>query len=315
MKGFPEEIILEVTNFCNEACVMCHFHGEGVRRRRPLGHMPPAVWERVLQEAADRGQPLQLVTHGAGEPLLYPHLVDLLRAALTVPHLTVGFMTNGMALNETMADALLNLGVHWVAFSVDGVDPEMHARYRKGSNLHRIESNLKRFIAMKKQRGLHRPAVAFNMVCLPELAEQEEAYVRRWLPDADRVMVSFYRPVGHRRLPEAPRPFPRRPCPFLWRQLVVTWSGEAALCCEDIHCEVPLGKVGPQSVEEIWNGKPLADIRRAHEKGAYHDVPFCLPCDTWAAHEVLQRERTSFGVCETTRVQRIYTKRRSLVLE
>ncbi len=306
MGGFPSEIILEVTNRCNEACVMCHFHGLGVERKRELGDMPREIWEKVLREIEAVAAPVYLITHGAGEPLLYPHLFDLLEQALAIPHVTVGFMTNGMALDEQTAERLVRMGVHWLAFSVDGVDPELHRRFRRGSDLPRIEENIRRLVRIKERFRSVVPRLSFNMVCLEEIADQEERYVRKWLPVAEKVMVSVYRPIGWRRIPGVERPRPRKACSNLWRQMVVTWDGRVPLCCEDIHCDAVVGDLKEASVAEIWNGEAMAKIRAAHEEGRFEEVPFCLPCDTWAAHEAGRKEELPFAIRETTVFQRIY---------
>ena len=306
---FPQEIILEVTNRCNLACVMCHFHGAGVKRSRPLGDMSREIWIRVLEEIRASKRPVFLMTHGAGEPLLYRDLMDLLARARSIPHVRVGFMTNAMALTREVSEKLLALGIHWLAFSVDGVEPEPHARYRKGSDLKKIEANIDALIQMKEARGLAEPILVFNMVALPEMLPQEEAYVRRWLPHAAQVMVSRYRPIGSRKLDHPGLPSLRRPCPNIFRQLVISWEGKAALCCEDSHCRVEVGDLKRQTIRDIWNGDPLKKIRKAHLEGRLSDIPFCIPCDTWAAGELLEEEHLPGGVVKReTPAQVIYEK-------
>lgn len=284
---FPQEIILEVTNRCNLRCVMCHFHGRGARRVRPIGDMPRAIWKRVLEDIRRAGLPVSLITHGAGEPLLYPGLLELLEEAREIPKLQVGFMTNAMALTPEISRRLVALGVHWLAFSIDGVEPESHSRYRKGSDLLLIDANIQALIGLKKTLSSKTPVLIFNMVGLPELEPQREPYVKKWLPHAEQVMIAAYRPIGSRRFPDSPLPSPRKACLNPFRQLVVSWEGVTGLCCEDIHCEVATGDLRHQSIQEIWRGEPLSRVREAHLGGRFKNVPFCVPCDTWAAGEIL----------------------------
>jgi organic radical activating enzyme len=306
---FPQEIILEVTNRCNLACVMCHFHGRGVKRVRPIGDMSREIWEQVLDEIRGIGLPVSLVTHGAGEPLLHPDLLEILTEARKIPRIRVGFMTNGMALTPQVSRRILDLGVHWLAFSIDGVEPESHARYRKGSDLRLIDANIQALLRLKNERTSKTPALLFNMVSLPELEPQRDAYVEKWLPHAEQVMISAYRPIGWRRLPQTRRPSPRRPCPNPFRQLVISWQGTTGLCCEDIHCEVITGDVRHQSITEIWRGEPISRVRSAHLEGRFNDIPFCVPCDTWAAEDVLKEESLSNRILRRLKpAQVIYKK-------
>ena len=296
MKIYPSEIILEVTNRCNLRCVMCHFHGEGARRVRSLGDMSSDLWGKILKELAQSGSHHTLITHGAGEPLLYPRLFELLAAAKALPNLTVGFMTNVMLLTPDVSREIMRLGVDWLAFSVDGVEPESHARYRRGSDLEVIEKHLSYLIHLKKKQGKNIPVLSFNMVCLPEIADQEEQYVARWLPHAVHVMISKYRPVGSKRLTAAKLPSSRFPCPNIFRQMVVGWNGEVALCCEDIHAEVKLGDLKTQTLDEVWNGERLREIREIHKLGLYEQIPFCKDCDTWAAGKELSVRPLKKGI-------------------
>ena len=308
---FPQEIILEVTNRCNLRCVMCHFHGQGVKKSRPIGDMPRAIWERVLDDIRRTGLPVSLVTHGAGEPLLYSELMELLGEARKIPNIQVGFMTNGMALTPEVSMRLLDIGVHWLAFSIDGVEPETHSRYRKGSDLRLIETNLQALIRLKEARRSSAPSLIFNMVGLPELEPQREAYVKRWLPHADQVMISTYRPIGSRRFPNSRLPSPRRACRNPFRQLVISWEGQAGLCCEDIHCDVVTGDLRHQSIQEIWRGEAFSRVRAAHLEGRFKDVPFCVPCDTWAAGEIIGESQLPEKTRTETLAQVTYTARAS----
>jgi wyosine [tRNA(Phe)-imidazoG37] synthetase (radical SAM superfamily) len=303
---FPQEIILEVTNRCNLRCVMCHFHGKGAKRIRPIGDMPKTIWSRVLKDIETSGRAVSLLTHGAGEPLLYGDLFLLLAEARRIRNVSLGFMTNGMALTPEVSRSLLDIGVDWLAFSIDGVEPETHSRYRVGSDLRLIDENLDALIRLKRERGSKTPVLFFNMVGLPELEPQREAYVKRWLPHAEQVMISTYRPIGSRRFPKSHLPSPRKACLNPFRQMVISWEGVTGLCCEDIHCEVATGDVRCQSIKEIWYGEALSQVRKAHLEGRFEKVPFCVPCDTWAAGEIIREDQLPEGTRRETLAQVTY---------
>jgi MoaA/NifB/PqqE/SkfB family radical SAM enzyme len=125
--------------------------------------MSSDLWGKILKELAQSGNHHTLITHGAGEPLLYPRLFELLAAAKALPNLTVGFMTNVMLLTPDVSREIMRLGVDWLAFSVDGVEPESHARYRRGSDLNVIEKHLSYLIHLKKKQGENTPVLSFNM--------------------------------------------------------------------------------------------------------------------------------------------------------
>jgi MoaA/NifB/PqqE/SkfB family radical SAM enzyme len=293
---FPKEIVLEVTNACNLRCRYCHFHAPGVARKRRLGFMDRKVWGKVLDELRTWTAPVTLLTHGAGEPLLYRDLSDLLRAAKEIPQVNLGFMTNGMLLDGEWAWRLVDLQVNWLALSIDGVVPETHDHFRGRADLRLIEKNVVRLIEEKMSRGSRLPVLLFNMVGYPEILDQSRAYVERWLPHAERVTVATFRPLGSRRLWHGEPSIPGRPCPLLWSQMVIGFDGSVGLCCEDINLDVPLGSVLESSLEELYNRTPrLLDYRRRHALGDTGRLTLCSDCHVWGGDVVLHRQRFRLG--------------------
>ncbi|MBF0200711.1 MAG: radical SAM protein [Desulfamplus sp.] len=315
---FPEEIILEITNICNLRCRFCHFHGESATIRRPTGHMAPHIWKGLLDEIARWNRPCTLLTHGAGEPLLYPHLKSLLERAVDIPHITVGFMTNGMLMTPDISRMLVDLQVHSVAFSIDGVIPETHDHFRKNASLDRIESHVRFLIDEKARRNSMLPGLTFNMVAYPGIMDQEEAYVRRWIPHARSVMISKFRPVGSRMLwdpSDSPGSvIPRfAPCPLLYRQSVISIEGDVGLCCEDINLDVPAGNILEKEFLLIYNRSPvLCAYRRAHGQRDISSLDLCRDCHVWGGHVVFHRnEREMDGMtvgCHASPSGRVYGK-------
>ena len=287
----PKEIILEVTNVCNLRCRYCHFHGRGVKKRRSLGCMARETWERALDELQDWPQPVTLMTHGAGEPLLHPQLYDILKKAKGISGLQVGFMTNGMFLDNSWSERLLDIGLDWMAFSIDGVIPLTHDAFRVNADLTKIERYVDFLIEEKERRGCNFPILTFNMVGYPEILDQVNDYVRRWLPFAETVMVSLFRPIGSRRLWDGNSPFPFRPCPLLNHQMVISYDGQVGLCCEDIHLDVPIGRISFQTLEQVYNESPvLQEYRKRHQDGHIDRLTLCRDCQVWGGNILLKKE-------------------------
>ena len=69
---FPARISVEVTNHCNQRCVLCPRQDF----TRPLGFMDEALFERVARDCAPHGTRLWL--HFLGEPLLHRGLVRMI---------------------------------------------------------------------------------------------------------------------------------------------------------------------------------------------------------------------------------------------
>jgi len=288
---FPQELIIEVTNFCNLRCRHCHFHGHKKLQKRKTGFMEPYIWNRVLDELKELDRPVNLMTHGAGEPLLYRQLFDLLEKAKKNPRLTVGFMCNGMLLDKKQADMLVDLQVDFIAFSVDGTIPETHDYYRVNANLEQIENNINYLIEKKAQQKSPVPALHFNMVGYPDILDQTMDYVRKWLPSAQAVNIAAFRPVGSRKLWNKNMAIPFKPCPLLWNQMVVSYDGKVGLCCEDINIEVPLGTLYKNTLYDIYNTSPgLIHYRKKHLDKNLSELHLCSDCHSWAGDVILKND-------------------------
>ncbi len=289
----PSEIVLEVTNVCNLRCRFCHFHSKQAKRKRKIEHMDRTVWSKVLQELEGWSAPVSLLTHGAGEPLLYPHLLDLLQQAKKISTLDVGFMTNAMLLDARWAKTLVDMQVDFLAFSIDGINPQTHDYFRRNAKLKTIEANVSRLIEEKERRGSQLPHLSFNMVGYEQILDQAEGYVRKWLPHAQSVSIAKFRPVGSRSLwddKHGQQP-PFKPCPLLFNQLVIGVDGRVGLCCEDINLEVPVGKIQERSIIEIYNhSKELKEYRQAHERQDLRQLLLCSDCHVWGGDIPLATE-------------------------
>jgi len=301
---WPRNVMLELTNACDLKCRHCPFHGEGVVKQRPVGHMPESLWRAALAEVGGWDADIVLQPWGMGEPLLAPQLWEVVALAKTHARLTVGFYTNGNQWHPTDIEAALSTGLDWVTFSIDGVRREVFEHYRVGAKLDHVLAALKALVAARNRRHARRPSVRINMVQYPELANHADEFLATFRGLADSVMISRFRMVGDRRF--SPVPLSRIPCYQLDTLMAVAWDGRIVQCCEDQQGEAPVGWFPAQTLAEIWHGPRLTQLRAAHRAGRYDASPLCSDCDSWTGvyeHELQsgdtrRRERTAGTVFE-----------------
>ncbi|MFW5489594.1 MAG: radical SAM/SPASM family putative metalloenzyme maturase [Desulfovibrio sp.] len=116
---FPACIQVEVTSHCNMRCAMCMKQAEGAEIRKT--HLPFDLFKKL---APALPQCRALVLSGIGEPLLHPHLPEMAAFARErmAADAMIGFQTNGLALDEELAERLVESGVNTVCISVDTLD-------------------------------------------------------------------------------------------------------------------------------------------------------------------------------------------------
>ncbi len=307
---YPEQIILEVTNHCNIRCRYCHFHGEGAKRKRPLGFIKEGLWKKVIEEIGHWPRQVTLMTHGAGEPLLYKKLPELLSFAKQYDNIYLGFMSNAMLFDNDWTQRTLDLGLDWLAFSVDGTDPEKHAYYRRGTDLKLIENHILHLIEEKEKRGSSKPYIMLNMVVYPGMEDEKERFVKKWIGLVDRVMLSQFRPVGSRRLWEGKAPVDFQPCPYVFRQCVISFDGKIGLCCEDINLDVEIGDVYKEDILHIFNNAKINQIRELHKQGKLQEISLCATCHIWAAGITVEKRDLGEIIYERTPAFEAYARKR-----
>lgn len=132
LRQYPSKLVVETTTRCNLACPMCLKHTcdgsfvEADMARQTFDALAPALRTTEV-----------LVLNGIGEPLLLPHLEDLLRFAksLMPAGSWVGFQSNGLLMDEERAARLVDAGLDRICLSIDAVDPEGFRLIRKGGEI------------------------------------------------------------------------------------------------------------------------------------------------------------------------------------
>ena len=116
----PDKVVVEVTTRCNLRCRMCLKQAEGCETLDR--DMDPACFRRLLP---DLGGVRSLVLSGIGEPLLHPHLEEMIAAArLAMPQgAGIGLQSNGLLLDQQKAESLLAAGLSTVCLSLDSPQP------------------------------------------------------------------------------------------------------------------------------------------------------------------------------------------------
>lgn len=277
--AFPLRINVELTNYCNQRCVLCPRLG----LTRPLGFMDAALFERIAGECGRH--PTALWLHFLGESLLHPGATELIRVAKAAGVRQVGLSTNGVSL-AAMTDDLLASGLDRLECSMDAADREHYRALRGRDHFARVNAAVEGLLARKRELGLARPITSIQFMRTPAVERALPALVARWRPllgPGDFVMTiepaSFVGAIPiHPRRNEVGR---RGPCAWLEHALVIHQDGRVAMCGADWDAQAPLGNVRDASIADLWNGAELARRRRAHREGRFDAVPLCGSCSDW----------------------------------
>ncbi|HZT44388.1 MAG TPA: radical SAM protein [Chthonomonadaceae bacterium] len=122
--GAPRPVVVwAVTRACNLRCVHCY---ASATPGPALGELTHAEGIALLDDL--RAFDVPAVLFSGGEPLARPDCPDLIAHAQSIG-LTCTLSTNGLLIDDPMADRLAALGLKYVGISVDGV-PARHDKLR-----------------------------------------------------------------------------------------------------------------------------------------------------------------------------------------
>ncbi|MDD5245773.1 MAG: radical SAM protein [Candidatus Omnitrophica bacterium] len=174
----PEQVVIDITNRCNEKCIGCWTYSPLLKNK------PPREWfnqELEFEKARELIASLaQLGTKrirftGGGEPFMHPRIFDLIQYTKE-RGLICCLTTNFSLVNEEKISRIISLGVDELAISLWAARADTYCRTHPGStpeNFKRICDNLSSLIRKKKDR----PFVTLcNVICSLNHSETEEMF-------------------------------------------------------------------------------------------------------------------------------------------
>ncbi len=138
--AFPNEIMIEATNACNNKCFFC---GSNVSDRK-RGQIDERIMLRLINEAYMNGS-RKISFHGMGEPLLCRKMVDYVMEAKRVGYTYIYLDTNGVLATLEVMIPIIDAGLDSLKFSIHASTAET---YKKITNNDAFEAVLDNFRAV-----------------------------------------------------------------------------------------------------------------------------------------------------------------------
>ena len=290
LKGeFPSQIIVDVTEVCNLACIHCP-HPEFKKSEHYGGRfLDPALNVKVVDEVRLHGQGLtQYIRYtGEGEPLTHPRGYEMIEYACRHSGVFVTLTTNGTIMNEKRMLRLLDSGVHMIDVSIDAFTPETYAKIRVNGDLNITRANVLRLIDWVKNSKLETKVVV-RYVEQPMNANETGDFDRFWRGrGADYVVIrrlhssagSVVNIAGLMR--EENADVVRYPCLYPWERIILNPRGELAFCPQDwVHGSI-VADYRRTSILEVWREEFYQKLREAHLSNEFSNHRFCGQCPDW----------------------------------
>jgi len=277
---FPLNLDIEVTNRCNLRCTFCD--KLPLLNKDQIGDMSFELYKKIIDEGCEKGLSAVKLSY-RGEPLLHPQVVKMVAYAKQRDILDVYFNTNAMLLTKEMSLSFIYAGLDRISISVEGIDPVVFERERKGANFARILQNIDTLIELREQRNYgDYPKVRVQTVRLPGLDLNE--YVEFWQSHCDEVAAIDYKDVKNRNMHLIDNYWA---CPQLWQRMTIEWDGTIMPCNNDDFRYLSLGNLKEKNIYECWHNTIVKWARILHEKGMSHLLESCNGCP-WRTAQILK---------------------------
>lgn len=266
MVAQPKEMLIEVTNRCNYACIFCPHQTMKMKQ----GEIDPALLKRIMQEAYDMGI-RRIGFYTTGEMFLCKEIATHIRNAKEIGFSYIYSDTNGaLATKENMKKVLL-AGLDSIKFSINAGTRETYQYIHGRDSFDKVLQNLKDCHSLKSELGLD---FKLMVSCVTTNKAEEELEILKGLtePYVDEFRMQGIcvnrpsEPIDLSYL--APKKMEitkvHIPCSMVFDRVHITWDGYLTACCIDFDHDLLLADLKKMSLQEAWNCENAVNLRERH---------------------------------------------------
>jgi radical SAM protein with 4Fe4S-binding SPASM domain len=291
--GKPFSISVEPTTACNLGCPECP---SGLKSfTRPTGSIKVDAFREMIDKM--HRDLIYLSFYFQGEPFLNKGFLDMVSYASSRKIYTAT-STNAHFLDDDTARRTVLSGLDRLIISIDGMDQETYAQYRKGGELSKVIQGAKNMVKWRSQLKSRTPYLVFQfLVVRPNEHQLEE--VRELAKEIGMDDVWFktaqiydYENDPHQLIPQnshfsrykkndngmtVPKNPLRNHCWKMMHSNVVTWDGKVVPCCFDKDAQHVMGDLKHSSMQEIWESNKYKAFRKELMKSR-KNIDICANC-------------------------------------
>ena len=216
-----------------------------------------------------------------GEPLMNPHLFEMVAYAKQKGIKDVAFLTNVEKFDDEKIKSLMSSGVDWISCSVDGLY-EVYNKIRYPAKFEEIVEKVRKIKIAREQLSLPIPLIRVQTI-FSAIRNDPSGFKKFWAPYADRInfIADQIRQLHNKDIPIDVDYI----CQSPWQRICIDYEGRVAQCHADYLEENILGDVKTQSIYEIWHGEAFKNVRLLQKTKQLHKLKPCRTCSDRGAME------------------------------
>jgi len=241
------------------------------------------LFRNLIDQAREIPTIKQLGLSVGGEPLLHSSFIEMLHYA-TNPQWKLTFFSNGMLFSDKIAEAVVDLGVDGINFSLDGIGLK-HENIRLGSRYEAVKTNILKLLEFRG--NLKKPRVYVNLVQFNHTEQDIQDFLDEWVGIVDSVGISVYLDQIFQTDSRAlfwreSATYNAKYCQSPFYYMAVLWNGLVVPCCHDIGGQHPIGDLRKDTLIDVWGSRAYRELRM-------HGIHVCKKCNVWKKLFVTKR--------------------------
>jgi MoaA/NifB/PqqE/SkfB family radical SAM enzyme len=251
---------------------------------RKRGFMDFGLFEKIIKEVSSVKRKPVTHLHGFGEPLLDKRLAERIELAKSCGITRTYIVSNASLLFPETSRKIISAGLDKMKISFYGTDEESYNNTMKRLDFKVTLQNVKDFLRIRREMKSQTPRLILQYLPNETNNAKTAEFKALWSPLIDSQVgdvlnvASLHNYGGGRAYNRLGKKIVSV-CYFPWTSMSVLWDGRVVTCCMDSNGVQVLGDLNTQSVEEVWNGPVLAEVRNSFGKLDYSKFPVCLSCD------------------------------------
>ena len=264
---FPKKnLLIEVTNYCNNKCVFCY--NDCMTRERKF--IDKNICEKVLEEAYELGM-REVGFYVVGEPLLDKRLEEFISFAKKQGYEYIYLTTNGILANLDRVKSLYNSGLNSIKFSINATNIEDYIMVHGTNKFNTVIKNLTDVYRWKIESNINLKVyvsyitldITKNKFEINNLFKDRcDEYIVMpainqggLIPEINQISTKEQNDInGNFKLP----------CSYPFNSVIVTAEGYLTACCMDFENLLAYADLNNTSLEEAWNNFIISQFRRRH---------------------------------------------------
>lgn len=167
----PTVLYLETTNRCDSLCQTC------IRTFHTLEPPKDLTLEELVRIVEQFPRLERVILHGIGEPLLNPHLFQMIRY-LKGRGATVLFNSDAIGLTEKKRRGLIESGLDELRVSMDAATPETYQAVRGVPMFHRVVENVTALADLQKALAVATPRISLWFTAVKKNVRELPDFIR-----------------------------------------------------------------------------------------------------------------------------------------